>query len=49
LDAIDPRYDNAAPAKEIIGEFKPVFSKADYLTFARALFKKERYSAAATG
>jgi amidohydrolase len=48
MTAIDLLYDEAAQAKEIIGEFKPVFSKADYLTFARGLFKKERYSAAAT-
>jgi hypothetical protein len=26
---IDLLYDEAAQAKEIIGEFKPVFSKAD--------------------
>jgi amidohydrolase len=48
MTAIDLLYDEAAQAKEIIGEFKPVFSKADYLTFARGLFKKERYSSAAT-
>jgi amidohydrolase len=46
MTAIDLLYDEAAQAKEIIGEFKPAMSKADYLTFARGLFKKERYSAA---
>jgi hypothetical protein len=48
MTAIDLLYDEAAQVKQIIGDFKPVFSKADYLTFARGLFKKERYSAAAT-
>lgn len=42
MTAIDLLYDEAAQAKQIIGEFKPAMSKADYLTFARCLFKKER-------
>src|SRR5271163_4101513 len=49
MTAIDLLYDNAAPAKEIIGDFKPAMTKETYLAFARGLFKKERYSGAAEG
>src|SRR5271170_226049 len=48
MTAIDLLYDNGAQAKEIIGEFKPAMTKAEYLAFARGLFKKERYSGATT-
>jgi hypothetical protein len=37
MTAIGLLYDEAVQAKQIIGDFKPVFSKADYLTFARGL------------
>jgi len=47
MTAIDLLYDNAAPAREIIGDFKPAMTKDSYLAFARGLFKKERYSATA--
>ena len=47
MTAIDLLYDNAAPAREIIGDFKPAMTKEGYLAFARGLFKKERYSGAA--
>jgi hypothetical protein len=46
MTVIDPLYDEAAEARQIIGAFKPAMSKADYLSFARFLFKKERYSRA---
>ena len=42
-------YDEAAAAKQIIGDFKPAMTKDGYLAFARALFKKERYSSTAAG
>jgi len=47
IPAIDLLYDEAANAKQIIGDFKPAMTKAGYLAFARGLFKKERYSGAA--
>jgi hypothetical protein len=46
MTVIDLLYDDGAQAKEIIGGFKPAMSKADYLIFARFLFKKERCSGA---
>jgi metal-dependent amidase/aminoacylase/carboxypeptidase family protein len=46
MTAIDLLYDNAAQAKQIIGDFKPAMTKDSYLAFARGLFKKERYTAA---
>ena len=47
MTAIDLLYDNAAAAKQIIGDFHPAMTKDSYLAFARGLFKKERYSGAA--
>src|SRR5882672_3562301 len=47
MTAIDLLYDEAAQAKQIIGDFKPAMTKDGYLAFARGLFKKERYSGAA--
>lgn len=46
MTAIDLLYDKApsAAAKEIIGEFRPAMTKDSYLTFARGLFKQERWS-----
>jgi hypothetical protein len=46
MTAIDLLYDNAAPAREIIGDFKPAMTKDSYLAFARGLFQKERWSGA---
>jgi hypothetical protein len=47
MTAIDLLYDEAAQARQIIGDFKPAMSKSEYLAFARGLFKKERWSGAA--
>src|SRR5580692_2880530 len=47
MTAIDLLYDEAAPAKQILGDFKPAMTKDSYLAFARGLFKKERYTPAA--
>ncbi len=44
MTAIDLLYDEAAQARQIIGEFQPAMSKSEYLAFARGLFKKERWS-----
>ena len=44
MTAIDLLYDEAAQARQIIGDFKPAMTKSEYLAFARGLFKKERYS-----
>jgi hypothetical protein len=46
MTAIDLLYDDGARAREIIGEFRPAMTKDEYLSFARGLFKKERYSGA---
>jgi amidohydrolase len=45
MTAIDLLYDDAAPAREILGDFRPAMTKAEYLTFARGLFKTERWKA----
>ena len=47
MTAIDLLYDEAAQARQIIGDFKPAMTKDSYLAFARGLFKKERYTPAA--
>ena len=33
-------------ARQIIADFTPAMTRAEYLTFARGLFKTERYSGA---
>src|SRR5712672_464843 len=43
MTAIDLLYADAAPAKKIIADFQPAFTKDTYLAFERGLFKKERY------
>jgi hypothetical protein len=43
MTAIDLLYADAAPAKQIIADFQPAFTKDSYLAFERGLFKKERY------
>ena len=36
-------YGDAAPAKQIMADFQPAFTKDSYLAFERGLFKKERW------
>jgi hypothetical protein len=43
MTAIDLLYADAAPAKQIMADFQPVFTKDTYLAFERSLFKKERW------
>jgi len=43
MTAIDLLWDDAAPARQVISEFKPAFTKDEYLAFERGLFKKEHY------
>jgi len=43
MTAIDLLYADAAPAKKIIADFQPAFTKDTYLALERGLFKKERY------
>jgi metal-dependent amidase/aminoacylase/carboxypeptidase family protein len=43
MTAIDLLYGDAAPAKKILAEFKPVMTKDGYLAFERGLFRTERY------
>lgn len=43
MTAIDLLYGDADPARGIIAEFQPAFTKASYLEFERGLFKTERY------
>jgi metal-dependent amidase/aminoacylase/carboxypeptidase family protein len=45
MTAIDLLWDDAAPARRIIGDFQPAMTKDEYLAFARGLFKTERYEA----
>jgi amidohydrolase len=45
MTAIDLLYEDAAPAKETLAAFTPAMTRDAYLTFARGLFKKERYKA----
>src|SRR3984885_2518107 len=47
MTAIDLLYDEAAQARQIIKDFQPAMDKEQYLAFARGLFKKKRYTAAA--
>jgi amidohydrolase len=44
MTAIDLLWDDAAPARQVIADFKPAFTKDDYLAFERGLFRTERYS-----
>ena len=44
MTAIDLLYNDAAPAREILAEFKPAMTKEEYLAFARGLFTTERYA-----
>jgi metal-dependent amidase/aminoacylase/carboxypeptidase family protein len=43
MTAIDLLWDDAAPARQVIADFQPAFTKESYLAFERGLFKTERY------
>jgi amidohydrolase len=43
MTAIDLLWDDAAPARRIIDDFRPAMSRDEYLAFERSLFKTERY------
>ncbi|HKS90018.1 MAG TPA: hypothetical protein VJR70_11295, partial [Stellaceae bacterium] len=45
MTAIDLLWDDAGPARQVISDFQPAFSKQSYLEFERGLFKKERWKA----
>jgi amidohydrolase len=47
MTAIDLLWEDAEPARRIIGDFEPAMSKDQYLAFARGLFKTERWKAEA--
>ena len=44
MTAIDLLHGDAGPAKEVLANFKPAMTRAEYLAFARDLFKRERYA-----
>ena len=46
MTAIDLLWDDAAPARRILADFRPAMSKEGYLAFERGLFKTERWKAA---
>jgi amidohydrolase len=46
MTAIDLLWEDAAPARRILADFRPAMTKAQYLQFARGLFKTERWKAA---
>jgi amidohydrolase len=43
MTAIDLLWEDAAPARQVLADFKPAFTKPEYLGFERGLFKTERY------
>jgi hypothetical protein len=45
MTAIDLLYADAAPARQILADFQPAFTKDTYLAFERGLFRTERYKA----
>jgi amidohydrolase len=45
MTAIDLLCEDAAGARRVLAEFQPAMTKEAYLTYARGLFKKERYAA----
>ncbi len=45
MTAIDLLWADAAPARQIIGDFKPAMTKDEYLAFERSLFTSERWRA----
>jgi hypothetical protein len=48
MTAIDLLYADAAPARKVMADFTPAFTKDTYLAFERGLFKTERYKPAET-
>jgi amidohydrolase len=46
MTAIDLLWDDATPARKVISDFEPAFTKESYLAFERGLFKTERWKAA---
>ena len=46
MTAIDLLWDDAAPARQVIADFTPAFTKESYLAFERGLFKTERFKPA---
>ncbi|HEX3411863.1 MAG TPA: amidohydrolase [Stellaceae bacterium] len=44
MTAIDLLHGDAAPAKEILGQFEPAMTKEAYLEFQRGLFRIERFA-----
>jgi amidohydrolase len=46
MTAIDLLWEDAAPARRILADFRPAMTKAEYLQFERGLFKTERWKAA---
>jgi len=44
MTAIDLLYEDAAPAKDILAQFKPAMTKEGYLEFQRGLFRTERFA-----
>jgi metal-dependent amidase/aminoacylase/carboxypeptidase family protein len=47
LTAVDLLYGDAAAAKEVLREYKPPMTRAEYLAFQRGINKTERYDGAA--
>jgi amidohydrolase len=47
MTAIDLLYADAAPARQILADFRPAFTRQSYLEFERGLFKTERWRAEA--
>jgi amidohydrolase len=47
MTAIDLLWDDAMPARKILADFQPAFTKQSYLEFERGLFKTERWKAEA--
>ena len=43
MTAVDLLYADAAPARQILAEFKPVMTKDSYLDFERGLFRTEHF------
>ena len=43
MTAVDLLHGDAAPARQILADFRPAMSKEDYLAFQRGLFRTERY------
>lgn len=44
MTAIDLLWDDATPARQVIADYTPAFTKDTYLAFERGLFKTERWN-----